>query len=47
MAAGTNVVAIVLGVIFLSFSLSEVVTFLPERRQLGRRNFAWVPKSQK
>ena len=29
------------------FLLSEVLTFLPERRQLGLRNFAWAPKSQK
>jgi hypothetical protein len=29
------------------FSLSEVLTFLPERRQLGLQNFAWAPKSQK
>ena len=27
--------------------LSEVLTFLPERRQLGFRNFACAPKSQK
>ena len=40
-----NVVAILNGVIFLSlfFFLSEVLTFLPERRQLGFRNFAWAP----
>jgi hypothetical protein len=29
------------------FCLSEVLTFLPERRQLGFQNFAWAPKSQK
>ena len=43
-AAGTNIVAIVLGIIFLSFSLSESLRFLPLRRQLGLRNFAWAPK---
>ena len=43
-AAGKNVVAIVLGIIFLS---SEVLTFLPERRQLGFQKFSWAPKSQK
>ena len=37
-AAGIKVVAIVLGIIFLS----EALTFLPERRQLGFRNFAWL-----
>ena len=43
-AAGINVVAIVLGIIFpLSFFPSEVLTFLPERRQLGLQNFAWAP----
>ena len=42
-AAGINVVAIVLGIIFPS-SLSEALTFLPERRQLGFQNFAWAPK---
>ena len=42
-----NVEAIVLGIFSLSsFSslLFEALTFLPERRQQGRRNFAWVPK---
>ena len=43
-----NVVAIVLGVISLSsLSLSEVLTFLPKRRQLGFRIFAWAPKGHK
>ena len=32
---------------FFFFSLSESLTFLPERRQLGFQNFAWAPKSQK
>ena len=34
---------------YFSFSLllSESLTFLPERRQLGLRNFAWAPKSTK
>ena len=27
-----------------SFFLSEVLTFLPERRHLGLQNFAWDPK---
>ena len=44
LSAGINVVAIVLGVIFLSFFLSEVLTFLPERGQVGFCNFAWAPK---
>ena len=53
-AAGTNVVAPIVGVIFLSssslfFSLlsSEALTFLPERGQLGFWNFAWASISQK
>ena len=37
---------IVLSIIFLS-SLSESLTFLPERRQLELRNFALAPKFQK
>ena len=45
LAAGINVVAIVLGVIFLSlFSLSESLTFLPEGIVVGFCNFAWAPK---
>ena len=42
LAAGINVVAIVLGIIFLSSS--ESLTFLPERGQVGFCNFAWPPK---
>ena len=46
--AGINVVATVLGTIFSSslffLFLSEALTFLPERRQLGLQNFAWAPK---
>ena len=45
LAAGINVVAIVLGIISLSsFSLlsSEALTFLPERRQLGFQIFVWL-----
>ena len=38
-----NVVAILNGIISLS---SEVLTFLPERRQLGLQNSAWAPKSK-
>ena len=43
-AAGTNVVAPIVGIFFLSLSLSKVLTFLPERRQLGFQNFAWAPE---
>ena len=42
-SAGINVVAIVLGIIFLSSS-SKVLTFLPEWIVLGFRNFVWAPK---
>jgi hypothetical protein len=42
LAAGINVVAIVLGIIFLLSS--EVLTFPPERGQEVFCNFAWAPK---
>ena len=44
--AVSTYVAIVNGVIFLSSLrfLSEVLTLLPERRQLGFCNFVWSPK---
>ena len=35
LAAGINVVAIVLGIIFPLLSSSDSLTFLPERMQLG------------
>ena len=41
LAAGINVVAIVLGII--PSSSSEALTFLPERRQLRFLIFAWAP----
>ena len=44
-AAGMDVVARLLAIIFLSFS--DSLTSLPERRQLGLPNFAWAPHSQK
>ena len=35
---------IVKTVVSLFSVFSEALSFLLERRQLGRRNFAWVPK---
>jgi hypothetical protein len=48
-AAGTNVVAPIVGIIFLLLLLlsSEALTFLLERRQLGFWNFTWAFISQK
>ena len=42
-AIGINVVDTINGIIF-PLSSSEVLTFLPERRQVGFCNFAWAPK---
>ena len=41
--AGTNIVAIVLWIIFIYI---KVITFLPERRLLGYQNFSNASRSQ-
>jgi hypothetical protein len=49
MAAGTNIGGHSTWHYFSLFlsSSSKVLSFLPERRQLGFQHFAWAPTSQK